>query len=236
MKCPTCSFLVPEHAERCPQCGRVFGEVNRCPSCHAIAAVVPASSGYKCAACGKPRELKPGTTILGGSRATSSPHRGAFRALGGLLLVFAILGASASTALLGINALGIGTAALVALAFSALAFRFLGRGQSVDAEHAAHRLAGRRASAQKLLQQGALTKEDLAAKLSIGVEEADAVLSALAADEASGVRADVDESAGVLRFSTLPAVRIADPDAPSDDEVAAAAELESKEQERKREA
>lgn len=222
MKCPTCSFLVPENAERCPQCGRVFGEVNRCPSCHAIAAVTPASSGYRCAACGKPRELKPGMAITGGSLSASSPHRGVFRALGGVLLVVGILGASASTVLLGINVLGVATAGVVALGFSALAFRFFGRAESVDTEHAAHRLAGRRESAKKLLTQGALTKEELAAKLSVGVEEADAILTSLAADDASGVHADIDESAGVLRFSTLPAVRIADPDAPSDEEAAEA--------------
>ena len=231
-KCPTCDFLVPENAERCPQCGRVFGEVYRCPSCYAIAAVTPSSKGYRCAACGKPRVLKPGMTITGGSTELTSTHRTPYRAMGGLSLALAVFGASLSTVLLGINAIGISAAAVVAFLFSALAFRLLSRGQSIGKEHTAHRLASRRESAKKLLLQAALTKEELAEKLGIGNTEADAILTSLAADDTSGVRADVDESAGVLRFSSLPAapaVRVEDPDAPPPPDVAALGEAEDEE-------
>ncbi|MGE0786873.1 MAG: hypothetical protein AB7S26_14470 [Sandaracinaceae bacterium] len=53
--CPTCATRVPEGATRCPGCGRVFGEENRCPSCNAIAAVIVKGQKTVCAACGKPR-------------------------------------------------------------------------------------------------------------------------------------------------------------------------------------
>ena len=147
-----------------------------------------------------------------------------YRALGGLAMLLAVFGASLLVLLVGMNAVGISAAAVVALVFSALAFRLLSRAQSIGTEHTAHRLASRRASATKLLQQGPLTKEELAEKLAIGNTEADEILTSLAADDASGVRADVDESAGVLRFSSLPtapAVRVEDPDvSPLLDEVA----------------
>lgn len=163
-------------------------------------------------------------TILGGSTELASTHGTPYRAFGGLALLVAVFGASLLVLLVGLNAAGISGAAAVALLFGALAFRLFGRAQSIGKEHSAHRLASRRESAKKLLQQGALTKEELAEKLSIGNTEADEILTSLAADDTSGVRADVDESAGVLRFSTLPAapaVRVEDPDAsPSPDEVA----------------
>ena len=64
--CPTCDTKVPQGSRQCPGCKRVFGEDNRCGSCHAVAAVVPSGQGFKCLACGKPRTLKPGTVVLGG--------------------------------------------------------------------------------------------------------------------------------------------------------------------------
>lgn len=64
--CPTCRTAIPPGALKCPGCGRVFGEDNRCPYCSAITAVEPGRGGYACLACGKPREVKPGTVVLGG--------------------------------------------------------------------------------------------------------------------------------------------------------------------------
>src|SRR5688572_25702141 len=63
-KCPTCGTGLAPDAVRCPQCGRVFGEANRCPHCNAIAAVRRTGAGYACVACGKPREVLPSTTVL----------------------------------------------------------------------------------------------------------------------------------------------------------------------------
>lgn len=62
--CSTCGTEVPEGASRCPGCGSVFGEANRCPHCHAIAAVRASKAGYVCMACNKPRQVLPGTTIV----------------------------------------------------------------------------------------------------------------------------------------------------------------------------
>ncbi len=65
--CPSCGTKVPEGRTRCPGCGKVFGEDNRCPSCHAVAGVVPtAGGGYACAACSAPRQRLGGTVVLGG--------------------------------------------------------------------------------------------------------------------------------------------------------------------------
>lgn len=62
--CTTCGTAIPRGAPRCPGCGKVFGEANRCPSCHAVAAVTSSPLGYVCLACGGPRQLLPGTTVI----------------------------------------------------------------------------------------------------------------------------------------------------------------------------
>ncbi|MCZ7683272.1 MAG: hypothetical protein M5U28_32530 [Sandaracinaceae bacterium] len=76
-RCPTCGTSVPEGAPRCPGCGRVFGEANRCPHCHAVAAVIPRGGITVCAACGKPRA---GAVVLGGGRGSIVPASRAGRA------------------------------------------------------------------------------------------------------------------------------------------------------------
>lgn len=63
-KCTACDAAIPAGRDRCPSCGKVYGEWNRCPSCHAIAAVHEARRGmYVCAACGKPRQRQHGTPV-----------------------------------------------------------------------------------------------------------------------------------------------------------------------------
>ncbi|MBX3249232.1 MAG: zinc ribbon domain-containing protein, partial [Myxococcales bacterium] len=53
--CSVCGTAVAPGAVRCVACGAVFGEDNRCPHCHALAAVQATSDGrYACLACGKP--------------------------------------------------------------------------------------------------------------------------------------------------------------------------------------
>lgn len=72
--CAVCSTAIPPGASRCIACGAVWGEDNRCPHCFAIAAVQATGDGrYACLACGRPRELKPGTTIVGGTGPLASP-------------------------------------------------------------------------------------------------------------------------------------------------------------------
>ncbi|NOY93050.1 MAG: hypothetical protein GXP55_17840 [Deltaproteobacteria bacterium] len=63
-RCSTCSTELTPGATRCPGCGKVFGEANRCHRCNAIAAVTPSGKGYVCLACGAPRQLAPGTTVI----------------------------------------------------------------------------------------------------------------------------------------------------------------------------
>ncbi|MDH5671399.1 MAG: hypothetical protein OEZ06_04570 [Myxococcales bacterium] len=47
---------MPAGGAQCSTCGKVYGEQNRCPSCHAIAAVSEHGPGdYVCAACSAPR-------------------------------------------------------------------------------------------------------------------------------------------------------------------------------------
>lgn len=63
-KCTACDTAIPPGRDRCPGCGKVYGEWNRCPSCHAIAAVHEAQRGrYVCAACGAPRTRHRGTPV-----------------------------------------------------------------------------------------------------------------------------------------------------------------------------
>ncbi len=63
-RCSTCGTELAPGATRCPGCGKVFGEANRCHHCNAIAAVTPSGKGYVCLACGAPRQLSPGTTVI----------------------------------------------------------------------------------------------------------------------------------------------------------------------------
>jgi hypothetical protein len=63
-KCTACDASIPTGRDRCPSCGKVYGEWNRCPSCHAIAAVHEARRGmYVCAACSAPRKRQLGTPV-----------------------------------------------------------------------------------------------------------------------------------------------------------------------------
>lgn len=219
--CPTCRFLVPEAAERCPQCGRVFGEANRCPHCHAVAAVRPTSRGYVCAACGKPRALLPGTTLAGAAisaRATVPPRRRGLRVAGGLLLALSVVGAAMSTAVLGTSAAGLVVAAAFAAVGALAGFRLLRRASMLDREVDEARVASRMLAAkQLLLERGPFTVRELAEKLGTTDAEADAIASRLAADDTTGVTAEVDESVGLLRFGKrrelAARARVLDPDA-----------------------
>lgn len=221
--CPTCATLVPPGAERCPQCGRVFGEANRCPHCHAIAGVRPSGSGYVCLACGGDRSLRPGTTIGSGALAPVPVRRGGLRLLGGAVLGGGVLAAAASTAIFGVSIVGVP----LAIAFGGLAMvaavGLFRRAARLEDDALTSRRAARAAAAKGLLSQGALTSKELAEALGVEVAEADAIASALAADDANGIVADVDETVGVLRFGPRYAVSL--PSSSSADE---ASELEDR--------
>jgi len=218
--CPTCHFSVPEGAEKCPQCGRVFGEVNRCPHCHAIAAVRAAGSSYVCVACGKPRTLKPGTTLAAtapDADGRSRPRRLGLRALAGLFLATAVMGAALSTAILGTGFVGIATAVLVGSLGAFAGVRVLRHISGLDQQLDEHAAASRAEAAKQVLLERSSTVPELASRLGTSEQEADVIASRLAADDTSGVVADLDETEGVLRFgprrAPIAPTRAADPDA-----------------------
>src|SRR5512146_112197 len=118
-KCPTCRTEIPEGAVRCPGCGRVFGEDNRCPHCNAIAAVRPVGGGFVCLACGKPRDRLPQTTVLGEPDARMSlaplppvgtPRTGVLGTIGSIAAFAGLLAAGLSLALVGASGVGLALA------------------------------------------------------------------------------------------------------------------------------
>lgn len=207
--CPTCGTAVAPGAARCVQCGRVFGEANRCPHCHAIAAVRRAGAGYACLACGKPREVSSSTTVIDGGRASRidalsvggvDPASGAIvywmRALGGALVAAAIvsgaaaaLGSSASVALLAVVAavLGVGGVTIASQA---------GRVESRAKARRARQLE-QRLLAHAQAKGGDVLATEAAKELGIGLAEADAALSAMS--DGSRVALEVD-SEGMVHY------------------------------------
>lgn len=206
--CPTCGTSLPSGAQRCPGCGRVFGEDNRCPHCHAIAAIRAAGDGYVCVACSKPRERKPLTTVLGEgpsrssivpSGASSARGRG-LRSVGVLALGAGVLGAALATALLGLGVLGIGIAAASAIAGAFAGITLLRRASSADDRARAFADSNAetrvRGAAQKL--GGDVTAKAVAEALGVPVAEADAVLTRMS--DGTEVTVEVDTDDGSLHY------------------------------------
>ncbi len=212
-RCPTCSFALPEGASRCPQCGRVFGEGNRCPHCHAIAAVRPSEDGYACAACGKPRPLTPETTLA--PDLASRMRQRLERALGVASITLAVLLAAGTTMILGTSVTPLVVATLVAALGVGLAARLFASASARDRALAEHVRTARREQAKRLLLTSASTAEELAQRLGTSEAEAERLATELASNPRSNVDAFVDEEIGVVRYGRrdrLPAVRVAAPD------------------------
>lgn len=237
--CPTCGTAVPAGATRCPGCGRVFGEANRCPHCNAIAAVRRKGAGYVCVACGGERELGPGTTVLGDegpSRVEQLTVDGvdpASRALarlvrfGGVLLVaaaavagavaFAVPGAPVAVMMVAAAALGIGGVTAMSQA---------SRVES-RARERRRRALERRVLGLAEAHGGELTATLAAKELHLGLTEADAVLTAMADGARVAVEVDGD---GIVHYvfrelrAAGPRVRVDASAADGDDIEAEAAE------------
>ena len=234
-RCPTCSTQIPSGATRCPGCARVFGEDNRCPHCHAVAAVRQSGGRYVCVACNKPREIKKGTVVTGGG-GDGQPFSGALepasgaqmqlaagrsagfalRAFGVFSMAAGVLGAGAALALFPITAPVVLLAAAVGaggVGVGAVSMRAGGK-----ADKAAVERARRNAELAiiKLAEErgGTLTVTDVASELRMESTHAEALLTHLAAD---GSRVGVEVSAdGVVLFRFLeviatrgPRVRVA---------------------------
>lgn len=216
--CPTCGTANPQRRPRCVGCGRVFGEVNRCPHCHAIAGVfLDRKGGATCAACGRPRPRLPGTVVLGGpgaegvGGAASDPDaRGAGpssaapatltapagpgvllgRALGVLSLAGGVLGA----ALVAVALPGAG--GLLAALFVAAGGVGLGAWSLRGASRSA---AARRARAEELAllelardEGGRLTATGVARRFRWTTAEAEAALSRLVDETRVGLEVEAD--------------------------------------------
>lgn len=217
-RCPTCATRVPEGAVRCPACGRVFGEENRCPHCNAVAAVIPRGGITVCAACGKPRT---GTVLLGQNRAGSgvvpASHRGRTastaamlsrgrgrvqRGFGVMALASGVLMAVLATALVP-GAFGIAVAlaaALLGVGLGALSIR-AGARSMTEGEREERR--AREAAVFELAEKrgGRLTASEVARAFGISADDADALLTSLIGD-GTRVTVDVDEE-GVVRYVFL---------------------------------
>lgn len=212
-KCPTCGFSLKDAATRCPQCGRVFGEGNRCPHCYAVAAVRPSDDGFVCAACGKPRPLTPQTTLAPGLM--SHMRQRLLRAFGMLAITLAIVSAAGSTMVLGTGVAGILTAIVVAAIGALVGGRMLSLASASDRVLAEHARAAKLDQAKRLLLAKSATSEELAQRLGTSEAEAEALATELAANDRTGIDAHVDEREGVLRYGrrdALPALRVEPPD------------------------
>jgi hypothetical protein len=250
-KCPTCSTAIPEGALRCPGCGRVFGEDNRCPHCHAIAAVKPRGDGFVCVACGKPREHLPLTTVLGDedsrvSRASLVPAgapvakaaTSGLRAFGVLGIGAGVLGAALATLALGTTPAGLIVAIAIALAGVGVGASSLRRAAARDQAQSDRERRGLELRITALAEKNAgdLTATVVAKALRITTEEADAALTRLA--DGTRVSLEVDENVGLVHYvfhevqAALPKTRVAtdagESEAEGEREAEAAAKPEKK--------
>lgn len=245
---------VPEGAPRCPGCGRVFGEKNRCPNCHAIAAVIARRGKTVCAACGKPRT---GTVVLGGGGGIGSVLPAS--RTGREASTSAMLGRARGRTQRGFGIFALGTGILVAAIAMVLVPGVLGVGLAVaggllgvgagalSIRAGAKNMEKARTDAARATeiavyelaeeQGGRLTASVAATGLRITVDAADDLLTSLVGD---GSRIDVDvDDEGVVRYvfreiaAAAPRVRV-EPVEEAPEEVGE--ELEEAEEGRRREA
>lgn len=230
-RCPTCGTAVPPGAARCPQCGRVFGEANRCPHCNAIAAVRRKGAGYACVACGGERQVGPGTTVLGDdgpSRVEQLTVRGVDPASAALARLVRLAGVLMVGAAVVAGAIGLTTSAPVIVMMVAAAA--LGAGGITAMSQAARVESRARERRERALEQraiaiaethaGDVTATQIAKELHLGLEEADALLTRMA--DGARVAVEVDDEGIVhyvfreIRASRGPKLRVADDAGASD--------------------
>ncbi len=211
----------------------MYGDDNLCPRCHNTTGVRAVDGGYRCLACGGPRERKPGTVVVGEDvalrGAADLARRGgsiALRLFGVSLIGAGILASAAVFALVG----GAGGAAvavatgLVAAGAGALALRGASRASesSASRERTERELAILELAATR---GGTLAVTDVATALGVGLADAEAALDGMA--DGSRVTAEVTTDGRIeYVFREIvarqgPRVRVEVPEGPS-----AAAELE----------
>jgi hypothetical protein len=206
-RCTACDAAIPHGRDRCPACGKVYGEWNRCPSCHAIAAVHEKQRGrFVCAACSAPRTRHRSTPIdadfaQGLQRRAWLTRAGAFAlwptgfglgTVGGL-----VLGAGQVIGMISAYANGIGGAFLALGAVALLVARRLGKRAAQLAEQARQ---------ERLLMhvrwsRAGVTAGEAAHALHILPTQADAALTLLA--KRGEIDLDVDDR-GTVRYRVAP--------------------------------
>ena len=207
--CPACATPIPTGRAQCPGCKKVVGEDNRCETCNAVAGVFARGGGYVCAACSAPRQLLPGTVILGGGHPQSLAPRGVstapsltavaaragatgLRLFGGAAMGGGVLGAALAVFLISgpIGFVVGGAVALVGLATGVFAWRSGGKQQqSAETEE---RAAQERAVLLLAQQSGGiLTVTQVAQALGRSADAADALLTSMA--DGTRVTVEVDD-------------------------------------------
>lgn len=206
-RCSACDAAIPPGRDRCTACGKVYGEWNRCPSCHAIAAVHETQRGrYVCAACSAPRTRHRATPLdadfaQGLSRRAWLTRAGSYAlwptgfglgAVGAL-----VLGAGQLIGMITAYANGIGGAFMALGVVAALVARKLGKRAAVLAEQARQ---------ERLLMhvrwsRAGVTAGEAAHALHILPAQADAALTLLA--KRGEIDLDVDDR-GTVRYRVAP--------------------------------
>ena len=198
-RCPACDTELPSDATRCFACGRVQGEQNRCPSCHAIAGVVRRSNAYVCAACGAPRDVGPGQVILDAPVVAPAGRSSAL--IRGLGFGSGVLGALGAAVLWGAvpGAPGAALALIVAAGGALGLWTALRAAGSRERARAARETRVREQQILDLAEQegGNLTVTTVARVLGVSMVEADAILTGMA----DGTRVTVDfDPDGVIHY------------------------------------
>lgn len=201
VSCPTCGAPRAQGDNRCAQCKQVFGEVNRCRACGALAAANEVDGGrLLCAACGAPRERLPGT-VVDSDLADLLTRRARSAGLLGSLFRVAAVGA----ALFGLSAGGLqaafdlGSPALTMVVFvvGAVGLFVLGGRSHSRKGVLLDQALERRLLAEVGQHAGGATVERVAAELAQPTARVDASLTQLA--KRGRLALDVDD-AGTLRY------------------------------------
>lgn len=208
-KCPNCRAELLPGANKCHACGSVWGEDNRCPSCHSVSPVTQSRDGYVCLACGAPRQMLPGTTLVGNEPLSPVAARGrstGMRVLGVLMVGTAITLAALSGAVIG----GVG-GVVVAAGIGALGIGVgmrLMRGASAPAvqQRAQAHVAGSLADLARD-HGGVLRAKDVAAAKGISEADAEAQLMAIADGMAVGTEVTEDGDLRYRFFDQMSSVR-----------------------------
>jgi hypothetical protein len=225
-KCVACDTTIPSGRDRCPGCGKVYGEWNRCPSCHAIAAVHEARRGvYVCAACSAPRSRQHGTPVDSQFADELSQRSWLTRAGSWALwpLGFAFFGVAALA--LGVGQLFESTVAYASafggvLGVLGVTTLFYARRLSKRAQALREQARQERVLGHVMRARAAITAGEAAQALRIRAVEADAALTELA--KTGKIDLDVDER-GTVRYRVLTEEELRRRGLPADEE----AELEA---------